>query len=174
MKHFIFTLLIITALFQSCDPKIVPLKGRYSDGNFEGISTKTQDQVWDNLIELFAKTGITIRIIDKSSGLIIAGKTAMPWTYENGKGELIDKTAWIVIEKVIDPGSKKLINPTSINGEWNVRLKTTAAGTLININLVNPSYFYGSLMTKMGQREFVQGHFQSTGVFENMIFAKIK
>ena len=82
------------------------MKGTYSDGNFEGYSDKSKDIVWDNIIDFFAKSGISIRIIDKSSGIITSGEGSIPFTRENTKGELIKKDAWVVIYKLIDPNKK--------------------------------------------------------------------
>ncbi|MEP7373199.1 MAG: hypothetical protein ABI675_07375 [Chitinophagaceae bacterium] len=90
MKVLLYSLTFL--LLSSCTSyKTIALKGSYSDGNFEAYSEKNKDQVWDNLIDFFAKNGISIRIIDRSSGLITSGETRAPITRENSKGELIDK-----------------------------------------------------------------------------------
>jgi len=165
--------LLVTVAFISCEMKVIPLKGKYTDGNFEAYSDKSKDVVWDNLIDFFAKRGISIKIIDRSSGLIIAGATRMPWSYENSKGIIIHKDAWIVIRKVIDPGSRKPIDPISVSGEWNVRIKEMSGKTLINVNLVNPEYSY-SYQSRNTQTTFKPGAFQSTGNFEKMIYDQVK
>ncbi len=82
------------------------MKGTYSDGNFEGYSDKRKDIVWDNIINFFAKSGISIRIIDRSSGLITSEESSIEFTRENTKGELLKKDAWVVIYKLIDPNKK--------------------------------------------------------------------
>ena len=97
----------IITLFSSClSYKVIPLKGTYSDGNFEGYSDKRKDIVWDNIINFFAKSGISIRIIDRSSGLITSEESSIEFTRENTKGELLKKDAWVVIYKLIDPNKK--------------------------------------------------------------------
>lgn len=163
----------IILVFSSClSYKVIPLKGTYSDGNFEALSDKPKDSVWDNIIEFFAKNGISIRIIDRSSGLIISGGTQLTWTYENSKGEPVNKEAWVVIAKIIDLGTKKAVKPYTISGEWNIRIKEQNGHTLINVNLVNP-YYYSSVIDK-NSTLFKKGSIQSTEKFENFIYEKIK
>lgn len=167
-----FIYLFALSLILSCTFKTVPLKGNYSDGNFEGYSEKSKEVVWDNIIDFFAKNGLSIHVIDKSSGLITSGKSLVPYTKENSKGELINKDAWVVIHKIIDPGSRKSIAYYNVTAEWNVRIKEMDSRTVINVNLVNPSY----AITDQGasNRMFNKGSFQSTGVFEKLIYDKVK
>lgn len=174
-KIYFFTIAIL--LFCSCSYKTIPLKNNYSNGNFEEYSIKSVDEVWSNIIEFFAKGGISIKIIDKSSGLIVSDKTEMTWTYENKKGELVNPEAWLVIAKLIDPANQKPVKPESINGEWNIRIKQSGEKTLININLVNPTY--STYRVSGGVRSLVaynfkKGLFQSTGEFEKWIYETIK
>ncbi|HEV7622373.1 MAG TPA: hypothetical protein VGO09_11590 [Flavisolibacter sp.] len=51
-------------IFASCAYKVIPLKNNYSNGNFEAATNKNKEQVWDNIIDFFAKNGLSIRIID--------------------------------------------------------------------------------------------------------------
>ena len=169
----ILCLLFVVCLSSCYVPsKIIPLKGTYSDGNFEEYSDKSKDEVWDNIIEFFAKSGVTIRIIDRSSGLIISGTTALTWTYEDTKGVPVKKDAYVVIQKVIDGNTKKPIRPIMVTGEWNIRIKEKDGKTLINVNLVNPSY--QSSATDNVPTIFKKGAIQSTEVFERLIYEKIK
>lgn len=166
-------LLSVFFFLSSCfSLKTFPLQGSYSDGNFEGYSEKSKDVVWDNIIDFFAKSGISIRIIDKSSGLITSGETAIPWTRENSKGELIKKEAWVVIQKVVDSRTRKPVPYYSVTAEWNVRIKESNGKTLINVNLVNPTYL--TLEVGGSRSLFKKGSFQSTGVFEKMIYDLVK
>jgi hypothetical protein len=156
----------------SCAPKVYKLQGTYSNGNFEQVSDKSREQVWSNIIDFFAKNGISIKIIDKSSGLITSDVTAFTWTYEKVKGGLENSNAWVVIEKIVDPESMKTLSPYQITGEWNIRVKDAPGGkTLININLVNPRY---STLAGRIPTSFNPGTLQSTGKFENWIFDTIK
>jgi hypothetical protein len=168
--------LFLTTLIVSCTYKTVPLKGKYSDGNFEAYSDKSKDQVWENIIDFFSKKGLSIKIIDRSSGLIVSGESVLPWSYEDKNGKVEKKDAWVVIQKIIDPGTRKPIMPFRVTGEWNIRIKEKDGKTLIAINLVNPSYAssgaYGS--PSKTPTMFEQGTLQSTGNFEKLVYEQIK
>lgn len=168
MKKIILVLLILS----SCAPKVIPLKGSYSNGNFQQVTNKPKDAVWDNIIDLFAQRGLPIKLIDRSSGLIVSGETILTWTYENKKGELVKPDADVVIAQVYDPGANKVIKPASVSGEWNIRIKDAGNGrTSINVNLVSPKY-----ISALGKTPtlFTPGVLQSTGNFERMVFDIIK
>ena len=80
-------LISIAALLFGCvSYKTVPLKNTYTNGNFEAASENTKEKVWDNIIDFFSKNGLSIRIIDRSSGLIVSNETALTWTYETKEG----------------------------------------------------------------------------------------
>lgn len=168
----VFAILVIS----SCTIKTIPLKGNYSDKPFQMITEKSRDKVWDNIIDFFATNGISIRIIDRSSGLITSDKTALTWTYEDAKGNLENPAAWVVIPKQIDPGTNKPVNLSTIAGDWNIRIKETEdKKTLINVNLVNiqgQSAVY-SLLSTVPTIVQVSGG-KSTGVFEKLITDIIK
>jgi hypothetical protein len=152
--------------------KTIPLKGTYSNGNFEKTTSMSKDAVWENIIEFFAKNGLPIKLIDRSSGLIISNESYLTWTFENSKGQLQNPQAWVVLAKQINPNNKTPIKYQVVTGEWNVRIKSTPANeTLINVNLVNVKY---TSMFTTTATQFIPGMFQSTGVFENRIYDTIK
>ncbi|MEJ7739596.1 MAG: hypothetical protein WKF97_19400 [Chitinophagaceae bacterium] len=156
-----------------CAYKITPLKGLYSDKPFEIVSDKSKDRVWDKLIDFFAQKGLSIKIIDRRSGLIISDKSALTWTFEDSKGKLINPSAWIVIEKTVDPGPNKVIKPSSVAGDWNVRIKDLPNNkTVINVNLVNIRAKRESV-SKYGISEY-EIKALSTGNFEKLISDIIK
>jgi hypothetical protein len=165
-----FSLFTLTMI--SCTPKVYPLKGTYTNGNFEQYSDKSKDKVWDNIIDFFAKNGISIKIIDRSSGLIISGETSLTWSFENNKGQLEKKDAWVAIYRMYDPGSRLTYKPYLVTGEWNIRIKEQNEKTLININLVNPSYTL--TITSPNKTSFQKGYLQSTGNFEKWVYENIK
>ncbi len=138
--------------------------------------------MWDKLVDLFAQSGLSIKIIDKTSGLITSGEYEIPAGYENKSGEINDLNAYIVIpiRKNIATGKFEpitgiatgpyavhtLANP--VYGEWNVRIKKSdTGGTVVNINLVNLHYFAGNAKLRLIG-------YKSTGVFEKKIFDIIK
>lgn len=155
----------------SCAPKIVPIKGNYPDKPFEVISDNNKDIVWDKTIDFFAQNGLSIKIIDRSSGLIISDKTQLKYSRENKKGELLAKDAWVVLDASYDPGNRKLVPLKDVTGEWNIRLKDAGSGkTNINVNLVNIIAYAG-----IGKDLYVQPlNAKSTGNFEKLIAEKIK
>ena len=165
--------IVATVLLTGCAYKITPLKGSYSDKPFEITSDKSKDQVWDKLIDFFAQKGLSIKIIDRSSGLIISDRSSLTWTFEDSKGKLIDPTAWIVIEKNVDPGPNKVIKPSSVAGDWNVRIKELPNNkTVINVNLVNIKA-KKEFSSKYGSSEY-EIKALSTGNFEKIISDIIK
>ncbi len=61
-------------------------------------TTKSVDEVWSKVIDLFAIKGLSIKIIDKLSGLL----TSDPFSFlgkntiETETGTLINTSAWVV------------------------------------------------------------------------------
>lgn len=166
---------LLLTMLGGCSIKTVALKGSYPDKPFEVVADKPTDKVWDNIIDFFATKGLSIRIIDKSSGLIVSDKTALVWSYEDGKGMLISRDAWIAVPKQIDPGTNKPIPFVSITGDWNIRIKEQSPGkTLINVNLVNiqSQAVVHNLLTPPTIISVVGA--KTTGVFEKMIADIIK
>lgn len=124
-------------LLVSCaSVKTVPLKGAYLDKPSIIISENNKDLVWDKLIDFFAQKGMSIKIIDRSSGLIISEEIGLIWSYEDKKGVIKKPNAFVVIPLMHVAGTP--INPSSVTAEWNVRIKTAENNkTSINVNLVN-------------------------------------
>lgn len=171
MKY-IFILLV----FYSCTPfRVMPLKNTYAEKPFEQTVNKSKEVVWENIIDFFAKNGLSIKIIDKSSGLIISDKTTLKWTYELKDGKLEFPHAWVAVPKVINTGNNMPQKYLSVFGDWNVRIKETTEGTLINVNLVNINCFTNTyqLGSTSPASVPVQG-VKSTGVFEKMIYDNMK
>lgn len=179
----ILLLATVTVSFISCSMKIIPVKGNYPQPPIQITTQKTFDDVWDKLVDLFAQNGFSIKIIDRSSGLLIAGSTNMPATYEDKNFKLVDPNAFIVVPKYYDQGTQKYYPVTKVgagpyatkeylemtdrvSAEWNVRIKKSDSGTLINVNLVNLSYTI--VYDKTPQMKPLT-EYKSTGVFEKLI-----
>lgn len=164
-----FTIFFLLLLI-SCAPKITPIKGDYLNKPYSITSDQNKDAIWDKIIDLFAQKGISIKLVDRSSGLIVSDKTALTYSWEDTKGALVKKDAWVVIPKVFDRGSMKLIKPSIIIGDWNIRIKATPDNkTAINVNLVN---IRGSYLLDSHTEVPIDG--KSTGAFEQMIADNIK
>jgi hypothetical protein len=172
MNKLIFTFSIMSLL--SCSPKIIPLKGSYPATPIIQYSSNSIVDVWDKIIDFFAQKGLAIKIIDKSSGLIVSDATELTWTFENKEGKPNHPDRWVAIPKVIAPGADRATSPSSVRGEWNVRIKKAGDKTSINVNLVNieERVVTGSYASSSLTYTRVDG--KSTGVFEKMIYEAIK
>lgn len=162
--------------FASCKIKAIALKGEYPNQPMAISTDKSFEQVWSNLIDLFAQKGLSIKVIDKSSGLIVSERTAIPVSIEDKKGRLKDPQAYLAVPKIYVYNLEKPINyrggeVNAVTAEWNVRIKATGNGSVVNVNLVNPSYTYQG--SKSSKTELIVGA-KSTGIFENYIADQIK
>ena len=188
-------LIIVTLFFCSCGTtKLIPLRGTYPAMPIQITTDKSVEYVWDKLVDVFAQKGLPIKIIDRSSGLIVSDKSLLKTTIEESNGQLQDNTAWIVVPKQHDaslnrtvaitgttsgPYSKQLI-PRDVTGEWNVRVKKLENGTtVINVNIVNLT-FSDYVATGLGTPGYYKelplnaSLYKSTGVFERLITDLIK
>lgn len=181
MKTFLLLALIV---FQSCLSKIIPIKGNYPQTPMIFNSDKSFDEVWDKLIDVFAQKGLSIRIIDRSSGLIVSNNSELSVTVEDKKGVAINQKAFIVVPLVknsatttLDPingysfDKKGFKVPNSVYGDWNVRVKKSGTGSTINVNINN--VYYESTINKMNMKTNLTSY-QSTGVFEKILSDMIK
>lgn len=165
MKKFLLIILVV-ALY-GCSITTVPLKGKYLDAPYVITSDKSLDVVWSNIIDLFATKGLSIKVIDKSSGLIVSERSSLPMTFENNMGKMKDSTAFVV-GQIISAGAIDYV-PTRAYGEWNVRIKPGESGkTSININLTNID-----AVIEAG-KQTMHSSGKSTGVFEKLIADQIK
>lgn len=182
MKFFTFaTVLILVSCRTS---KVIPLKGSYEKTPIIYNSDKSINEVWDNLIDLFAQKGLSIKFVDKNIGLIISNNTLVSATWEDKNGKPVHPEADIVVWKIYNAAANAMVPETRIGtgrkskqpdecyAEWNVRLKANGTGTSININLVNVQY---EQYLQPGRRSWgYLANFQTTGNFERMIYNNIK
>lgn len=172
MKILFFILLLAVS---SCGVKSYPIKGTYLDKPYETTVTKTKEQVWERIIDFFATTGISIKLIDRGSGLIMSEKSELKWSYEKPNGALDDPTAWVVVPRMIDKASNQPYRNVKVTGDWNIRIKEADGKTTINVNLVNINSVapvYG--MWAVEANNMAISGTRSTGVFEKMIADIIK
>lgn len=171
-------LTIITAcLLIACTAtKVTPITGTYPKPPFVFTSSSSFNTVWDKLIDLFAQKGLPIKLIDRTSGLLISDRSVLPATYELNTGGLKDPGAFIVMPKVYVPTTRKtfiIAMGSQVTGEWNVRIKEIGGKTLINVNIVNVRYEPYDAENKR-TREVISTSHQSTGVFETFIAEAIQ
>ena len=168
-----FSLIIVSILFIGCSMKTIPLKGKYPEQSTEYITNKSFDEVWDNVVDLFAKTGIPIKTIDKSSGIIVANKTNFQATFENENGALIDTNAAFVAVKLIVPANNRLIEPVYVSSDFNVRVKKLADNKVsigINVFINKAEYYWMAAPTPT----IFNGRVASTGKLERTIYGLVK
>ncbi|MEX6689244.1 hypothetical protein QTN47_17170 [Danxiaibacter flavus] len=170
-------ILALILLLSACSPKAVPLKNTYDTKPFEVVSKSDFETVWGRVIEMFAKQGIGIKIIDKSSGLIVAENTAAPVTTEDKNGNLLNPKAWAVIQKIYDPASGKYLYAKEGNIEWNIFVKRNQdSTTTVNINLINVSNissFYAVGNTSVNLSKTNRSRAISTKVFEKQVAEQV-
>lgn len=192
MKVLLFAASLL--LFSCGTTKMIPLRGTYPPMPIQITTDKSVDYVWDKLVDLFAQKGLPIKIIDRSSGLIVSDKTVLKTTVEESNGRLQDNTSWIVVPTEKDRSLNrniaitgttsgvysKMMIPRDVNGEWNVRVKKLESGvTVINVNIVNVT-FMDYVATGLGTPGYYKdvplniSLYKSTGVFEKMITDLIK
>lgn len=181
-------LVLLALIFTSCSVKNYPLKGSYPNTPIVFTSDHSFEQTWDKLIDVFAQKGLSIRLIDKSSGLIISTNSAMPASAEDEKGNLIDPTAFIAVPSFRFGGGKRqaVTGQTTlayskkpkvvfddVYGEWNVRVKPAGNGSTINVNITNVNYSNYDTKAKISSLHPLTAY-HTTGVFEKLLSDLIK
>lgn len=151
----------------SCGPELYRTKGSYLDKPYQIYSDKSKDEVWNKIIELFSTKGISIKLIDKNSGLILSERTSFlsDYSYENDDGSLRNPNALVVCDKVVWQGV--LQYPEQVTGEWNIRVVESSGKTLINVNLVN-------IQVSFFLAQVPEGTGKSTGKYEKIVADYLK
>jgi hypothetical protein len=166
MKVYIKTYLIavIIVIINGCNPKLIPLKGKYADSPFEITSIKSVDSIWVDITQLFNQNGLSIKKLEKEKGVIVSTKTSFipAYTFEDKDGKLIQPEAWIVLEEVYL--KKKKWYPNKIYCQWDIQI--TEKGKELSTIKVAPIVmctYYPNMFTTM------EIHCQSTGKLEELI-----
>lgn len=186
MKVFFYASILL--FINSCATvKTFPLKGQYPTTPIVFNSENSFDKTWDNLIDVFAQKGLSIKIIDRASGLIISSKSLLTASMEDKDGKLVNKDAFIAIPAYSAYGrripvsssttgpyatqAQTLANP--VYGEWNVRIKANGKGSTINVNIINLTYdVYNSTLKMNTEKTLFE--YKSTGNFEKILSDLIK
>lgn len=156
MKQIFSLSLVFSFLFlTSCAPT-KGFQGNYL--NSHTISTtSTYDEVWNNVIDYFANTGITITTMEKASGFIVASRISVPQTKEQD-GKPLDPSAFVVI-----PNVRK--HPDMATATFNVRVRDLGNSVSITVNMHDIKASYIKNNGFLIYTEPIEG--KSTGVFEN-------
>ena len=165
MKNLLFATIVVLTI-SSC----VTNKGLQGVYNLEPkvfLTSLSFDEAWTKVIDEFATSGFSIKVIDRSSGLIVTEDYSFMNSYTIERKTVPQNGgAWIVVENRTDIyGQSKM--PTNVEGSFNVRIKPTPKGSSININLTNPkaSYFYDG--------GYIPLECATTGVFEEYMAQRI-
>lgn len=130
MKKLFVALLCLYA-FSSCvsPTKVVPLKGKYQEVAVKSKVDKSFSQVWDSVIDLIASQGISVKLIDKASGLVLVDKSSFVGmiTFEGKNGAILDPKSWIVSERMATEFQSE-VSLYKASGEWNMRVKELSPG----------------------------------------------
>lgn len=175
IKNLFSIALAVLFLFGSCSSKVYNITGVY-DNNKTFETSTSYDKVWDNAVDYFARTNLTISTLDKTSGIIAVNKAFISRSYvgvEDKNGNINNPNAWIVL-----PYAKDLI-AGEVTCSVNVRIKKMENGnTSISINLgqILCNNIYKNWLSVTGETYITTptNRCASTGVFENMLYEIIK
>lgn len=178
MRNTIIALLCAGWMLGGCAAGIVqltPLRGRYVEEPPIAYSTKSFDQVWDNVVDVVAQMGFPIKLLDRANGLLVCEETSLNNTYtlEDKDGRLINPNAFVVIPR---PGSRYQgsVFAMSLTGVANVRIRAEEGRTKINVNLGNLQVKSSETWwSKEDEYNFYHG-IRSTGRFEDIIIELVK
>lgn len=186
MKYLIIVFAIIATSCTASKP--IPLSGNYTQTPIVIQSANSFDVTWDKLIDIFAQQGLAIKLIDRSSGLIVSEKSKLTSTIENKDGSLARPLAFIAVPSVMEfskrvpisgyfkPGpyaKESQIKYNDVYGDWNVRIKKTETGSTINVNINNVMYESYNANAKIYVPTALYGY-KSTGIFEKQLADLIK
>jgi hypothetical protein len=161
----ILSFLIIVFLMSSCRIEYTPLKGNYPS-DYTVVFNKPADDVMTDVIEYCLKNNISIKAIDRKSGLIMSEPYRIDaFTFENPNGMPEDSSARVII------GREKLkdytFEPEVVYTDIIFRVKEEDNKTSMTIMLANTSAFLvagGSCLKEV----------KSTGYLEKRIIEGMK
>jgi len=167
-------LLISFIIFiQSCIPKVIPLKGKYQEGPVVSKIDRPLSKVWESIIDLIAETGMSIKMIDKSSGLILSEDADFYGTmsHEDNKGNLLDSKAYIASERMDSEFPQRDLIFYNSDVKWTARAKeikegVTTVSLVLHINRVT-----NILEKQTGRPSYRKA--KSTGNFEKWFLDEV-
>ena len=122
-------------------------------------TTLSKDQIWRKIVTLFTHNGISIKVVDKNSGIIQSEKIGLG-THCNAEGQG-DSTAWALFNRV--PAGNYLQYPQLMNGELMLSVDEQQGKTHVSIQLFNLFAFHKDAF------EETKYQIRSTQVLEKMI-----
>jgi hypothetical protein len=122
-------------------------------------TTLSKDQIWRKIVTLFTHNGISIKVVDKNSGIIQSEKIGLG-THCNAEGQG-DSTAWALFNRV--PAGYYLQYPQLMNGELMLSVDEQQGKTHVSIQLFNLFAFHKDVF------EETKYQIHSTQVLEKII-----
>jgi hypothetical protein len=107
---------------------------------YQVTTNLSKDQVWVKLTQFFVLNGISIKTVDKNSGLIQSDKIGFG-TNCNLEGS-DDSTAWALCNRIMD--DKFFLYPQVMNGELMFLVQEIGDKTQINIHFFNLNAYHSS------------------------------
>lgn len=139
-KSFIFLFTISTFLTSCFTVKTYPIKGTYQNRYTDTVVNTNKEAIWNKIIDFCSQNGLSIKVIDRSSGVIVFDKVGTSCTYEKNDSttELMNDNAWLVVPKQYQLNAyPHILSPSSVSAEWNLRVKeVTNDSFLIEIYLI--------------------------------------
>lgn len=165
----LFYALIIASFCISCGTSHKASLSMKYDAQKSFTTNKDYDYVWDNVIDFFAATGITVTNIEKASGFITASNITFDnnFTVEDVTDKKYNPKAYFVV-----PNNN--FETAEITANFNVRVRKNNDNTVtVSINLPN-------LKGVVYKRDKLTGvvfpyvvETASTGVFEKNLFSAL-
>jgi hypothetical protein len=178
MKYFVFIAFFSYKPFSvKAQHQVIPLKGSYTKFPYVINTSQSYDEVWSNIVHLLQASDMAGKILDKSTGVVVAQLTDALLTDEDKKTE-VDSSAWAVVEKIYDVPTNKLYYAKAGTVEWSISVKSNDGKMIVSIDSINVKatteihgfdYIVGFKTVKD-----YQTHFESTGKFEKMLELKLK
>lgn len=173
MKPKTILLFLLSISLISCS-KYYPIRGTYPDPPFKITVDMPFEKTWSKVVDIFAERGISIKLIDKSSGIIVSAPTRLSTTYELKKGGLKDPDAFIVVPVIYDPNAGKrgtYYQTDSYRGEVTVRIKDETSKCTVIVNIGDVT---GQKIMKGKPENGTVTTFKSTGKFEDAFFELLR
>lgn len=102
---------------------VVGIKGKYQEGPVRMIVESSYEDTWNMVIDFISDIGLNVKMVDKSSGLVISDPTSFSGlsSIEDRNGQILNKDAHIVTSRTNDPNVKNPIK--SVDASYNLRVK---------------------------------------------------
>ena len=133
---------MILFLISACRTEYTPLKGHYPS-DYAVVFDKPTDKVMTNIIEYCLKNNISLKAIDRKSGLIMSEPYRIDaFTFESQNGMPEDSSARVIIGREAMKASKNdYFEPEVVNTEIIFRVKEVDNKTSMTITLANTSAY---------------------------------